>query len=168
MSPDYAPPSSAPQRPVQPATSDQANNKRPHADAGSGSEMSGGEMSEGKRKKQKLKLRMSASPDRSPNGSRAVSPEVKAEKPNGAAAGAKAASPPAAAAAAAAAAATAPPLDITPEEARSLIPPEGIHSSDLVKHFRGRISKEQMGHFRVLMKSVSKYNNDTKKFMPLG
>lgn len=50
-------------------------------------------MSDGKRKKQKLKLRMSASPDRSPNGSRAVSPEVKAEKPNGAAAGPKAAGP---------------------------------------------------------------------------
>lgn len=95
MSPDYAPPSSAPQRPTQPATSEQVNNKRPRADVGSGSEMSGGEKSEGKRKKQKLKLRMSASPDRSPGGSRAVSPTVKAEKANGAAAGtaAKAASP---------------------------------------------------------------------------
>lgn len=94
MSPDYAPPSSAPQR-SQLAASEQTNNKRSRADAGSGSEMSGGEMSDGKRKKQKLKLRMSASPDRSPNGSRAVSPEVKAEKNNGAAAGgaAKAANP---------------------------------------------------------------------------
>ncbi|KAI4168800.1 MAG: hypothetical protein LQ343_006123 [Gyalolechia ehrenbergii] len=161
MSPDYAPPSSAPQRPTGPATSEQVNNKRPRADAGSGSEMSGGEISDGKRKKQKLKLRMSASPNRSPNGSRAVSPDVKAEKANGAAAAApKAANPPAAAT-------TVPPLDITSEEALGLIPPEGIHSSDLVKYFRGRISKEQMGQFRVLMKTVSKYNNETKRFMPL-
>lgn len=52
--------------------------------------MSGGEMSEGKkRKKQKLKLRMSASPNETSQGSRAVSPDVKAN----AAAGGKAASP---------------------------------------------------------------------------
>ena len=52
-------------------------------------------MSDGKRKKQKLKLRMSASPDRSPNGSRAVSPEVRVENSNGAGAAVvtKAASP---------------------------------------------------------------------------
>ncbi|KAL8830644.1 MAG: hypothetical protein Q9170_005643 [Blastenia crenularia] len=163
MSPDYAPPSSAPQRPAQPAP-DQANNKRSRADAGSGSEMSGGEMTDGKRKKQKLKLRMSASPDRSPNGSRAVSPDVKDEKANGHAAVAapKAASPPAPAPSV-----PAPPLDITPEEARRLVPPGGIHLSGLVKHFKGRISKEQMGYFRVLMKSVSKYNNDSKMFMPM-
>lgn len=56
--------------------------------------MSGGEKSDGKRKKQKLKLRMSASPEHSPNGSRAVSPEVKTEKPpNGAAAATKATAP---------------------------------------------------------------------------
>ncbi|KAL8851323.1 MAG: hypothetical protein Q9221_003768 [Calogaya cf. arnoldii] len=86
MSPDYAPPSSsAPQSQPKPEAT---NNKRPRADAGSGSEMSGGEMSEGKkRKKQKLKLRMSPSPDQSPNGSRAVSPEVAGEKANGAAVG---------------------------------------------------------------------------------
>ncbi|KAL8657410.1 MAG: hypothetical protein Q9226_001946 [Calogaya cf. arnoldii] len=86
MSPDYAPPSSsAPQSQPKPEAT---NNKRPRGDAGSGSEMSGGEMSEGKkRKKQKLKLRMSASPDQSPNGSRAVSPEVAGEKANGASVG---------------------------------------------------------------------------------
>lgn len=45
-------------------------------------------MSEGKkRKKQKLKLRMSASPDQSPNSSRAVSPEVVGDKANGASVG---------------------------------------------------------------------------------
>lgn len=162
MSPDYAPPSSAPQRPTQPATSGQANNKRPRADAGSGSEMSGGEMTDGKRKKQKLKLRMSASPDQSPNGSRAVSPDVKVEKPNGAAAAAPKAADPSAALS------TVPPLDITSDEALSLIPPDGIHSSELVKRFRGRISKEQMGQFRALMKTVSKYDNSTKRFMPLS
>ncbi|KAL8707197.1 MAG: hypothetical protein Q9220_007730 [cf. Caloplaca sp. 1 TL-2023] len=80
MSPDYGPPSSAPQRTVQPVAAEQASNKRPRGDAGSGSDMSGGEMSEGKRKKQKLKLKMSASPDQSPNGSRAGSPELKPEK----------------------------------------------------------------------------------------
>ncbi|KAL8724450.1 MAG: hypothetical protein Q9181_006816 [Wetmoreana brouardii] len=82
MSPDYGPPSSAPQRPASTAP-DHAKNKRPFADAASGSEMSGGEMSDGKRKKQKLKLRMSASPDQSPNGSRAGSPDLKTEKVNG-------------------------------------------------------------------------------------
>ncbi|KAL8947123.1 MAG: hypothetical protein Q9222_006559 [Ikaeria aurantiellina] len=95
MSPDYGPPSSAPQRTVQPAAGEQASNKRPRGDAGSGSDMSGGEMSEGKRKKQKLKLKMSASPEQSPNGSRAGSPEVKSEKRSGVAGvvTAKAASP---------------------------------------------------------------------------
>ncbi|KAI4139818.1 MAG: hypothetical protein L6R39_006090 [Caloplaca ligustica] len=162
MSPDYAPPSSAPQRAAPPAAADQANNKRPRADAGSGSEKSGGEMSDGKRKKQKLKLRMSASPDRSPNGSRAVSPEVKTEKPNGAAAGGgtKAASPPAAPAAVSS-------FDITAEEVRGLIPPEGISISKLVKKFAGRITKENMGPFKRLMFSVSRYDKASAKFHPL-
>ncbi|KAI4113426.1 MAG: hypothetical protein LQ345_005591 [Seirophora villosa] len=159
MSPDYAPPSSAPQRPTQPTPSEQGNNKRPRAEAGSGSEMSGGENSDGKRKKQKLKLRMSASPDRSPDRSRAVSPAVKAEKANGAAvAPTKAASPRPAAA---------QPLDITAEEARRLIPTGGISISKLVKHFTGRISKEQMGPFRILLSSVSRYDKATKEFYPL-
>ncbi|KAL9594282.1 MAG: hypothetical protein Q9219_007122 [cf. Caloplaca sp. 3 TL-2023] len=165
MSPDYAPPpSSIPQQttpPLVPIEQGSSNNKRPRADAGSGSEMSGGEMTDGKRKKkQKLKLRMSASPtNRSPNASRAVSPEVKAEKTNGAPAP-KGASP---------LPTTAPiaPLDITPDEARKLIPPKGIHMSELVKHFRGRITKEQMGRFRVLLKAVSRYSQETKSFYPL-
>ncbi|KAL9021698.1 MAG: hypothetical protein Q9185_001062 [Variospora sp. 1 TL-2023] len=164
MSPDSAPPSSAPQRPTQPATSEQVNNKRPRAEVGSGSEMSGGEKSEGKRKKPKLKLRMSASPDRSPGGSRAVSPTVKTEKANGAAAGtaAKAASPPSSGPAGGVQS-----LDITAEEARRLIPAQGISISRLVKHFTGRISKEQMGPFRVLLSSVSRYDKATKEFYPL-
>lgn len=98
MSPDYAPPTSSAsssQRPASAAPVQVANpNKRPRAEAGSGSDMSGGEMSDGsQRKRQKLKLRMSKSPERSPNGSRVVSPEVDAprkveggkEKTNGAA-----------------------------------------------------------------------------------
>ncbi|KAL8678425.1 MAG: hypothetical protein Q9186_005233, partial [Xanthomendoza sp. 1 TL-2023] len=83
VSPDYGPPaSSAPER--RPTPDVLVNHKRPRADAGSGSEMSGGEMSEGKkRKKQKLKLRMSASPEDSRNASRAVSPDVKSNAAGG-------------------------------------------------------------------------------------
>ncbi|KAI4102095.1 MAG: hypothetical protein LQ339_004768 [Xanthoria mediterranea] len=157
MSPDYAPASSsAPQ--TQPKPPEALNNKRPRADAGSGSEMSGGEMSEGKkRKKQKLKLRMSASPDQSPNSSRAVSPEVVGDKANGASVG-KAASTPAAL----------PPLHITAAEVRACIPVQGIAISELVKCFKGRIHKDQMPEFRKLMKSASRYDNATKMFHPIG
>ncbi|KAL8923759.1 MAG: hypothetical protein Q9172_003005 [Xanthocarpia lactea] len=157
MSPDYGPPSSsAPQS--QPKPPEAVNNKRPRADAGSGSEMSGGEMTDGKkRKKQKLKLRMSASPGQSPNGSRAVSPEVIGEKANGVSVG-KAANPPA----------PIPPLDITTAEVRACIPVQGIAISELVKCFKGRIHKDQMPEFRKLMKSASKYDNATKMFHPIG
>ncbi|KAI4230368.1 MAG: hypothetical protein L6R40_008033 [Gallowayella cf. fulva] len=152
ISPDYGPPSSsAPER--RPTPDVAANNKRPRADAGSGSDMSGGEMSEGKkRKKQKLKLRMSASPNETSQGSRAVSPDVKAN----AAAGGKAASPPA----------PPPPLKITAPEVRACIPAQGIAITDLVNAFKGRIHKDQMPEFRILMKSVSRYNNGTKMFHP--
>ncbi|KAL8996059.1 MAG: hypothetical protein Q9169_004335 [Polycauliona sp. 2 TL-2023] len=158
MSPDYGPPSSSAPASQQQKSPETVNHKRPRADAGSGSDMSGGEMSEGKkRKKQKLKLRMSASPDQSPNGSRAVSPEVAGERSNGASTS-KAANIPA----------PLPPLDITAVELRACIPAQGIGISELVKCFKGRIHKDQMPEFRKLMKSVSRYDNATKKFHLIG
>lgn len=60
-----------------------------------------------------------------------------------------------------------PPLDISAEEARSLIPPQGISIAALVKHFTGRIPKEQMGPFRILLSSVSRYDKATKVIYPL-
>ncbi|KAL8725879.1 MAG: hypothetical protein Q9166_007076 [cf. Caloplaca sp. 2 TL-2023] len=152
LSPDYAPPTSSASQ--QKPTLEPVNNKRPRADAGSGSELSGGEMSDGKRKKQKLKLRMSKSPDQSPIGSRAVSPELKPEKANGT----KAASPPA----------PSGPLNITPSEVRACIPAHGIAIGDLVQCFKGRIRKDQMPELRLLMKGVSKYDGTTKMFHPIG
>ncbi|KAL8887648.1 MAG: hypothetical protein Q9215_004809 [Flavoplaca cf. flavocitrina] len=157
MSPDYAPSSSsAPQS--QPKPLEAVNNKRPRAEAGSGSDLSGGEMSEGKKhKKQKLKLRMSASPDPTPNGSRAVSPEVAGEKANGASTS-KAGN----------ISAPLPPLDITAAEVRACIPVQGIAIPELVKSFKGRIHKDQMPEFRKVMRSVSRYDNATKMFHPIG
>ncbi|KAI4255652.1 MAG: hypothetical protein LQ352_002466 [Teloschistes flavicans] len=166
MSPDYAPPtSSAPssQRPVPAAPDQVANpNKRPRPDAGSGSDMSGGEMSDGiQRKRQKLKLRMSRSPERSPNGSRAVSPDVGAqrkveggeEKANGAVTKGVAAAT--------------IPLDITPNEARAAIPPQGITLPEIAKYFKGRLVKGNMGPFSAMMKKISNYSSETRKFTPL-
>ncbi|KAL8674074.1 MAG: hypothetical protein Q9168_001509 [Polycauliona sp. 1 TL-2023] len=157
MSPDYGPPSSsAPQSQQKPAEA--VNHKRPRADAGSASEMSGGEMSEGKkRKKQRLKLTMSASPHQSPSGSRAVSPDVAGDKANGAPTS-KAANIPV----------VIPPLDITVAELRAAVPAQGIGISDLVKCFKGRIDKSQMPEFRKLMRSASKYDNATKMFRPIS
>ncbi|KAL9589820.1 MAG: hypothetical protein Q9203_001369 [Teloschistes exilis] len=163
MSPDYAPPtSSAPssQRPASAAPVQVANpNKRPRAEAGSGSDMSGGEMSDGsQRKRQKLKLRMSKSPERSPNGSRAVSPEVGAprkveggeEKANGPALKVT----------------KTIPLTITPEEARAAIPPEGITLRELAKLFKGRLTPGNMTPFSTMMKEISNYNHRTMRFTP--
>ncbi|KAI4213181.1 MAG: hypothetical protein LQ351_004127 [Letrouitia transgressa] len=151
MSPDPLPPSSAPElaRSTQPRANEGAN-KRPRAEAGSGSEGSGGEMSDGTRKRIKLKLNMSPSPDRSPQGSRAVSPEVKAER-----AGSKAGSPPPEPIA---------PFDITGDEIIAHIPPEGITVTALVKYFKVRIGKEKenMKKFQVLMKDVTKFDSTTK------
>ncbi|KAL8688562.1 MAG: hypothetical protein Q9218_005560 [Villophora microphyllina] len=159
MSPDYSPPiSSAPssQRSAQTTAPEQAanpNNKRPRADAGSGSEMSGGEMTDGtKRKKQKLKIRMSRSPEHSPNGSRAVSPDVGAQRRPEEGAKANGAAPKAT---------TATPLDITPDEARALIPPHGITLPELAKCFKGRLVKGNMGPFSNMMKRISHYQADT-------
>ncbi|KAL8869132.1 MAG: hypothetical protein Q9174_004499, partial [Haloplaca sp. 1 TL-2023] len=161
MSPEHPLISSASQRPSSTAP-ENLNNKRARADAGSGSEMSGAEGSDGARKKQKLKLRMSASPKQSPNGSRAVSPDLKAtgNSTNGVSA------------AAAAKGSSNPPsnksnLDISPDEARALIPTEGIMLVDLAKIFQGRLRKENLMAFKAMVKTVSVYDEKTKKFMPM-
>ncbi|KAL8746533.1 MAG: hypothetical protein Q9190_001451 [Brigantiaea leucoxantha] len=166
MSPDFVPSSSAPdpssrtsippQQQQQPPPTIRSNNdptsttaqKRPRPEAGSGSEASGGEMSDGTRKRIKLKLNMSPSPDRSPQSSRAVSPEIKVENP------AAAAPPPQ----------PETPFDITAEEILSHIPPEGINVQGLVKFFKGRIGKdrEKMKRFQLLMKDVTKFDPGTK------
>ncbi|KAL9585382.1 MAG: hypothetical protein Q9212_001564 [Teloschistes hypoglaucus] len=165
MSPDYAPPtSSAPssQRPASAASVQVANpNKRPRAEAGSGSDKSGGEMSDGSQhKRQKLKLRMSKSPERSPKGSRAVSPDVSAqrkgeggggeEKANGAAP--KTIKP--------------IPVTITPDEARAAIPPEGITLRELAKLFKGRLNGDNMTQFSTMLKEISHYSYKTSRFTP--
>lgn len=124
-------------------------------------------MSDGTRKRIKLKLNMSPSPDRSPQGSRAVSPEVKAER-----AGSKAGSPRKSSIhrissylkVTIAAPEPIAPFDITGDEIIAHIPPEGITVTALVKYFKVRIGKEKenMKKFQVLMKDVTKFDSTTK------
>lgn len=138
--------------------------KRRH---GSGSDTegnagSGGDMSDGTRKK-KLKLTMS-SKNGSPQGSRAGSPDL----PNGAKpthgtsrAASPGPSPP-------------PPAEIqtapfpTGEEVRSKIPPTGITVGELLACFKGAVATpEQKTRFTALMRQYSKFDKTTRKLMPV-
>ena len=60
-----------------------------------------------------------------------------------------------------------PPLTITAEEIRALIPAEGISLLEVVTHFRGRLSKAQMTEFSRLLKSITKYHRDSRWLTPL-
>lgn len=59
------------------------------------------------------------------------------------------------------------PLDITPNEARAAIPPQGITLPEIAKYFKGRLVKGNMGPFSAMMKKISNYSSETRKFTPL-
>ncbi|KAI4263521.1 MAG: hypothetical protein L6R42_001343 [Xanthoria sp. 1 TBL-2021] len=63
--------------------------------------------------------------------------------------------------------ATTPPLTITAEEILALIPPEGLNLLDIVTHFRGRLHKAQMKEFSTMLRSITKYDRDTKWMTPV-
>ena len=58
-------------------------------------------------------------------------------------------------------------LDISPDEARALIPTEGIMLVELARIFQGRLRKENLMAFKAMVKTVSVYDEKTKRFMPM-
>lgn len=140
--------------------------KRRH---GSGSDTegnagSGGDMSDGTRKK-KLKLTMS-SKNGSPHGSRAGSPDLTngtKPAPGTSRAGSPGPSPP-----------PPPPAETqtapfpTGEEVRSKIPPTGITVGELLACFKGAVATvEQKTRFTALMRQYSRFDKTTRKLMPV-
>ncbi|KAI9803123.1 MAG: hypothetical protein M1833_001194 [Piccolia ochrophora] len=120
--------------------------KRGRAGAGSGSdaEATGGEMSEGARKKKKNNLRMNGtSPDGSPTSSRAGSPNPTSNRQGmGIGGGSRASSP---------------PMPVTLAEIIQSIPETGISIGELTARFKDRI--QDKGVFIANVKSVSTYSN---------
>ena len=105
------------------------------------------------------KIRLKASPpgspqDKSPNGSRAVSPAAsRAQSPN------RVSTPPQRTAT--------PPVTLpTLEEIKAKIPAEGITVKELTDSFKGRVSKPGMTTFIGLVKQAGKQDPTTKKIVP--
>ncbi|KAI4274292.1 MAG: hypothetical protein L6R38_006142 [Xanthoria sp. 2 TBL-2021] len=63
--------------------------------------------------------------------------------------------------------AASPTLTITAEEILALLPREGVSLLDVVTHFRRRLHKAQMKEFSTLLKSITKYDRDSKWLTPL-
>ncbi|MCJ1405366.1 hypothetical protein MMC11_008593 [Xylographa trunciseda] len=123
-------------------------NKRTRTGAGSDSEGagSGAEMSDGSRKRIKLKLTRPGSGSSTPRGSRAGSPEIVT---NGA---------------------TSPPVPPFPSaaELRMHIPASGTTVAELLTFFKGAVvGKEKRDRFTQLLRTVSKYEKDTKLLKPI-
>lgn len=152
-------PPSRPTSPPVPAPSSSTTTipaKRPRPLAGSGSDSetavaaSGNEMSDGTRKRIKLKLGMPK--NTSPGGSRGGSPEAVGTRGGGA-------SPPGAT----------PDLPFpTAADLRAHIPVTGIKMGDLLQHFRGQVvGDERKNRFTRLMRENSRYVKETKMLVPL-
>ncbi len=152
-------PPSRPGSPLpQPAVSRKA--KRPRG-PGSGSDTeggaaSGGEMSDGTRKRIKLKLGQ-PSKNGTPQGSRSGSPDLSnATTVRNAQGISRPGSP-----------AIPPVADTktipTAAEIRSLVPASGMKMNELLTHFKGQVeSSEQKPQFMALLKANTRYDNSTK------
>ncbi|KAL9098935.1 MAG: hypothetical protein Q9163_005490 [Psora crenata] len=163
------PSSSAPQ----PSTITATSSKRARAGSGSDSEGaagSGGDMSDGTRKKMKITLKM-GSRDGSPNGSRAGSPVVEAAGGGNRSGSVVCASnvanapPPATS--------QQPPRDPEPplptaDEIRARVPPTGISIQGLLGFFRGRVAgPERNKVFTKLMKENARFDKERRILLPL-
>lgn len=135
--------------------------KRPNATSGSDSEMTDG--GKKKKKSQSLKLKLAKSPNGTPGGSRAGSPDATAAD------GSRATSPLSAGVDGKArqGSVSAGPTP-TIEEIKKNIPPSGIIIRDLLSCFKGRVNITNFKEFNHRIKQVSKFNSQTKKMYPLG
>ncbi|MCJ1431119.1 hypothetical protein MMC27_000470 [Xylographa pallens] len=143
-------------------------NKRARTGAGSDSEGagSGAEMSDGSRKRIKLKLTRPGSGSSTPRDSRAGSPEIAV---NGMAVGTAAATG-AVRSRAASPAATSPTVIPFPTaaELRAHIPASGTTVAELLTSFKGAVvGKEKRDRFTQMLRTVSKYERDTKLLKPI-
>ncbi|MCJ1281229.1 hypothetical protein MMC26_000547 [Xylographa opegraphella] len=143
-------------------------NKRPRTGAGSDSEGagSGAEMSDGTRKRIKLKLTRPGSGSSTPRDSRAGSPETVI---NGTVVGAATATG-AVRSRAASPGATSPATVPFPTaaELRALIPASGTTVAELLTSFKGAVvGLEKRDRFTQLLRTVSKYERATKLLKPI-
>ncbi|KAL6718229.1 transcription factor IIF subunit tfg1 [Lecanora helva] len=127
---------------------------------------SGGDMSDGARKRQKLKLN-APSKNGTPHVSRGASPEVPSTNVVKTAAGAgisRAGSP-----VSAPTTATSPTTDLpfpTPAELRAQVPPTGIKTNSLLSCFKGRlVGEERRDRFMDMMKRHTRFDPATKLLM---
>ena len=142
------------------------------SNAGSGSDSegvggagSGGEMSDGARQRIRLKFKSSKqqSPNGSPRGSRAHSPDA----PNPTTAGDPNAPPSRNGPSPPITRTSSPPFP-TAADVRAHIPTTGIKMGELLTHFRGQIvGEERKSRFTQLMRENSRYSREEKKLFPL-
>ncbi|MCJ1392110.1 hypothetical protein MMC18_004977 [Xylographa bjoerkii] len=138
-------------------------NKRARTGAGSDSEGagSGAEMSDGSRKRIKLKLTRPGSGSSTPRESRAGSPEIAT---NGTVAGAATASGAVRSRAASPEASALP----TAAELRAHIPTSGTTVAELLTFFKTAVvGKERRDRFTQMLRTVSKYEKETKLLKPI-